>query len=177
MKKINVIGTSGSGKSTFSKKLACVLDYPCIEMDQVYWGKNWAEPDDNTFFNKLESRLKSECWVLDGNYSRTNHIKWREADTIIWIDFSFSRTLFQAIKRAIKRIISQQELWPGTGNKETLGKLFSGDSIVLWTLKCYHNNKIRYSKLPQLPDLKHISIIRLKTPQACEDYLRKLSNR
>ncbi|MEL7532145.1 MAG: adenylate kinase, partial [Bacteroidota bacterium] len=32
MKKINVIGTSASGKSTFAKKLAKELDLPYVEI-------------------------------------------------------------------------------------------------------------------------------------------------
>ena len=38
-------------------------------------------------------------WVLDGNYTRTTSIKWKEVDMVIWIDYSFLRTLFQAIHR------------------------------------------------------------------------------
>ncbi|WP_230425695.1 shikimate kinase [Spartinivicinus ruber] len=41
MKKINVICTSGSGKSTFAKILAQQLNYSYIEMDSVFWSKNW----------------------------------------------------------------------------------------------------------------------------------------
>ena len=34
--RINVVGTSGSGKSTFSKKLASKLNCPYIELDQIF---------------------------------------------------------------------------------------------------------------------------------------------
>lgn len=43
MKRINVIGTSGSGKSTFSRMLATTLGYPYIEMDAMFWQPNWQE--------------------------------------------------------------------------------------------------------------------------------------
>ncbi len=49
-KKINVIGTSGAGKSTFSKKLAQALNYPYIEMDKVFWESNWKWPTDEKLF-------------------------------------------------------------------------------------------------------------------------------
>ncbi len=39
--KLNVVGTSGSGKSTFSKALAEKLAIEHIEMDQIFWGPNW----------------------------------------------------------------------------------------------------------------------------------------
>ncbi len=137
MNKINVIGTSGSGKSTFAKALSKKLDYPHIEMDAVFWGKDWYQPNDDEFFGNLSKALKPDQRVLDGNYTRTIPIKWQDVDTIIWIDYSFPRTLYQAVKRAITRIVKQTELWPGTGNKESLKKLFTKDSIVLWTLKTY----------------------------------------
>jgi len=37
---------------------------------------------------------------------------------VIWLDFSFAHTLYQAVARAIPRLFSQEELWPrnGTGN-------------------------------------------------------------
>ena len=53
MKKINVVGTSGSGKSTVSKLLAAKLNYPYIEMDAVYWKADWQEPSDEEFIAKL----------------------------------------------------------------------------------------------------------------------------
>ena len=35
--KINVVGTSGVGKSTLAKRLAALLSVPYIEMDTLYW--------------------------------------------------------------------------------------------------------------------------------------------
>ena len=174
MKKINVIGTSGSGKSTFSKKLARKLNFPYIELDAIYWGKNWYEPSDEDLFKNLEQALAQENWVLDGNYTRTIPIKWKEVDTVIWIDFSFWRTFFQSSSRALYRVISQKEIWPDTGNKETWGKLFSKDSIVLWMLKNYRRNKRRYAILDHQQEYEHIRFIRLKSPKACEGFLKKL---
>lgn len=175
MHKINVIGTSGSGKSTFAQMLSEKLGYPYVEMDAIFWGKDWYYPSDEEFFSKLKARLSTDTWVLDGNYTRTIPIKWKEVDTIIWIDYSYPRTLYQALKRAISRSISQQELWPGTGNKESFAKLFSRDSILLWTIKTYHKNKAKYLKLGEKPECKGVSIIRLRTPKECQDFLTKIS--
>ncbi|MCF6264133.1 MAG: AAA family ATPase [Xanthomonadales bacterium] len=70
MKKINIIGTSGSGKSTFAKALSKKLDYPYIEMDAIFWGKNWYWPSDDEFFNKLALPLIE--WVGTVK-NETNH--------------------------------------------------------------------------------------------------------
>ena len=60
LNKINVVGTSGSGKSTVSKRLSQILDIPYIEMDKIFWGPNWYWPTDEEFFGKLRNTLKSE---------------------------------------------------------------------------------------------------------------------
>ncbi|WP_413284235.1 hypothetical protein [Vibrio sp. MA40-2] len=75
MKKINVVGTSGSGKSTFSRLLAHKLSYPHLEMNAMFGKPNWTEPSDEEFFSELESQLSKSEWVLDGNYNRTSAIK------------------------------------------------------------------------------------------------------
>ncbi|MEF1262939.1 (d)CMP kinase, partial [Vibrio harveyi] len=86
MKRINVVGSSASGKSTFSKQLAMKLGVTYIEMDRLFWLPDWKELDDETFFDKVVDVTQQDAWVLDGNYSRTQPYKWQRVDTIIWLD-------------------------------------------------------------------------------------------
>ena len=172
--KINVVGTSGSGKSTFAKALGQTLNYPYIEMDALFWGKNWSMPEDEVFFKKLEQALQMNDWVLDGNYTRTTSIKWKEVDMVIWIDYSFLRTLFQAIHRAISRAITGEELWPGTGNREHFRTLFTKESIVLWSIKSYGKNKRNYTQIMKDPTYKHIQFIRLRNPRQRSAFLKSM---
>ncbi len=115
--RVNIIGTSGSGKSTLARRLSDKLAIPYVEMDALFWLKDWQERTDADFFQRLENALGPENWVLDGNYNRTRDIKWRNVDVVIWVDYSFSRTLFQAVRRAFLRAWRKEELWSGTGNK------------------------------------------------------------
>jgi len=43
MNKIAVIGSGGSGKSTFSRKLGNILNLPVYHLDTVYWNPGWIE--------------------------------------------------------------------------------------------------------------------------------------
>lgn len=172
MQRINVVGTSGSGKSTFARQLARALDYPCLEMDALFWKPDWQESSDEEFFFKLEKTLARPTWVLDGNYKRSTPIKWAQVDTVIWLDYSFTRTLYQALKRAVHRASSKQELWPGTGNVETFGKLLlSRNSILLWTIKTYHTNRQRYQAIMQAPEFAHIRFVRLASPAQARQFI------
>ncbi|MHA2287632.1 MAG: adenylate kinase [Promethearchaeota archaeon] len=173
--KINVVGSSNIGKTTFCKKLSSILSIPHIEMDALFWGPNWSWPSEEEFFSKLRLALKGSSWILDGNYSRTTPLKWESVTTIIWLDFSFPRALYQAIRRAIKRIITREELW-NTGNRETLKSLFSKDSIVLFAIKSYRRQRIRYQAVIKSDYYSNIQFIRLKSPKEVDLFLFKVKN-
>jgi adenylate kinase family enzyme len=172
--KINVVGTSSSGKTTFSKDLSEILSIPHIEMDALFWGPYWEQTSYEEFCVKLRSAIKGESWILDGNYTRTTPIKWECVDIVIWLDFSFIRSLLQAIKRAIKRIIDREELWPGTGNIETLGALFTKESIVLYTIKKHRIVRVQYETYTESDYYPNIQFIRLRSPRKVEAFLTKV---
>lgn len=177
MKRVNIIGTSGSGKSTFAKRLAERLSTKYIELDSLFWKKDWGMSNDEEFFTKIEKNLEPDSWVLDGNYTRVIPIKWKNVDTVIWIDFSFPVTLWQALSRALQRSFSKVELWKGTDNRESFRKLFSSDSIVMWTLKTYFPNKKKNLKYFTDEDFKHINFVRLRSRKECESFLDKISKK
>lgn len=177
LNRINVIGTSGSGKSTLAKEISTILKMPYIEMDLLYWKRDWTEPSDEEFFEKLSNALSGSSWVLDGNYKRTTEIKWQKVETIIWVDYSKIRTIFQAIKRAILRIISNKELWPNTNNKESFKQSFlSKKSIILWTLSTYDKNKCSYEAMMKDPKYSHLQFIRISNNKEKRQFLNKLKS-
>ena len=172
MRRINVIGTSGSGKTTFSKQLAAALAVRHIEMDTLFWQPNWRESCNEEFFAKVKRELVDDAWVLDGNYTRTAHIKWSLADTLIWLDYSLPRTLFQVTSRSLKRALDNRELWPNTGNRESLRRsFFSRDSIVLWSLTTHRKNRRKYELLLADSDYAHMKFIRITSPKQARDFL------
>ncbi|MCS2608765.1 adenylate kinase [Halomonas dongshanensis] len=175
--KINVVGSSGSGKSTLSRALADALGVTYIQLDQLFWRANWQGTPDEEFFPKLEAALAdhSEGWVLDGNFNRTREIKWREADMIVWLDYGFWRIFRQSLHRAISRIISQEELWPGTGNRESFRQTFmSRDSILVWMLMNWRSNRQRYVASMLDARYRHLRIVRLTHPKETEALVASL---
>ncbi len=174
MNRINVVGTSGSGKSTFSKALAEKLGYPYIQLDQLFWLPDWQESADEDFMLKIGKSLDQQTWVLDGNYKRTIPVKWKDVDTVIWLDYPFSVTLWRAIKRALMRIVSKKEAWPNTGNVETWSRLFSRESVVLWTIKTHHRNRRVHVNYMKDPQFQHIEFVRLRNPKEAANFLKGL---
>lgn len=169
--RVNIIGTSGSGKTTFGRQLAEILKIPFIELDAIFWGPNWSPSEDQALLSKLSKALEGENWVLDGNYTRTTAVKWERVEVVVWLDFSFPRTLCQAVSRAIQRLLSKEELWPGTGNRESLRMLFSKESIVLWTITSYGRKRKNIIRMMEAPEYAHIQFHRLRSPAQAKTFL------
>lgn len=87
MKKILVIGSPGSGKSTLSRKLSETFNLPCIYLDRLFWKPNWVETPKEEFDVLLQNELNKDCWIIDGNYSRTLPLRLKYADTVIWLNY------------------------------------------------------------------------------------------
>ena len=173
--RVNVVGTSGVGKSTFARQLAEVLDAPYIEMDALFWLPNWTGRSDDEFLPLVKENLKGEAWVLDGNYSRTTSIKWRRVQTLIWLDYSFLRAVYQTTLRAINRALTQSELWPNTGNRESFRRcFFSRDSIILWTLTTFHRRRRKYTALIESDDYPDIDFLRFRSPRESRAFIAHL---
>ncbi len=56
--KINVIGTSGSGKSTVARGITQKLNIPYIQLDALFWRADWQGTPDDLFLQKLKRRWR-----------------------------------------------------------------------------------------------------------------------
>ena len=174
MKRLIVIGTTGSGKTTLAKKIAEKLNCPHIQIDSLFWKPNWQEATDEELFAKIEEAVSQESWVLDGNYTRTNHLTWPKADTVVWVNFPFWLTFYQNFTRSFKRALTREELWEGTGNKESFGKMFSSDSILVWLFRSYGPQlKTNVEKMND-PQYSHINFHRLRSRKEIRNFLKSI---
>ena len=171
--RINVVGTSGSGKSTFSKRIAKKLNIPYIELDSLFWKANWIESTDEEFFPKVKESIAGESWILDGNYSRTKDIKWERVQMVVFLDLPFHIVLYRIISRSLIRGYKRQELW--SGNKESLWwTLFTRESMIWYVIKTFYRNRKRYTGLFNSTDSSQIQFIRLRSKKDVEDFILRL---
>src|SRR5262245_18327938 len=77
LERINVVGTSGSGKSTFGRKLSELLKLPYYEIDQLFWMPQWQQSSDEELLAKVREVTSGQKWIVDGNYTRTTPEKWK----------------------------------------------------------------------------------------------------
>ncbi len=173
LRRISVVGTSCSGKTTFAKNLAQILNVKHIELDAINWLPDWIERPKEEFLSLVEKAAADDAWVFDGNYTRTREIVWRRATAIIWLNYSFPRTFYRSLNRATRRVLTGERIY--SGNRETFGKAFlSRDSILLWVLTSYHEKQRRYSKLLREDKLSEKEIFIFRHPSQAEEFLRQV---
>ena len=121
-RRIVVVGSSGSGKSTFAKALADGTGLPHVELDSFFHGPDWELTPEGAFRGLVQRAVESDGWVVDGNYHIAREVPWSRATTLVWLDCSFPRVIARLFKRTILRGILGTELW--NGNREKLWRHF-----------------------------------------------------
>ncbi|MBI3740305.1 MAG: AAA family ATPase [Chloroflexi bacterium] len=169
-KRIVVVGTSGSGKTTFARELATKLGYPHIELDAIHWLPNWHEAPLEIFRKRVAQLTARECWVLDGNYSKVRDLTWGRADTLVWLDYSLQLILWRLMRRTMRRIFLRQELW--NGNRESLRGAFIGrDSLFAWAITSTPRHHRDYPRL-LAQEYAQLRVMRFFSPRAASKWMK-----
>ena len=167
MRRVNVVGTSGSGKTTFGTELARRLDVPHVELDALSWEANWVTVPTPVFRERVSAAVAADRWVVDGNYSATRELVWARADSVVWLDFPFALVMWRVIVRTLRRGLRGEVLW--SGNRESLRMAISRDSIILWALTTYHRRRRDYPRLFQA--YPGVRFVRLQSPAQARGFL------
>lgn len=101
MKRVLVIGSGGSGKSTFARRLGELLDIEVKHLDRFYWRPGWTEPAKEDWLQTVAELVSGDAWIIDGNFSGTLELRIRHCDTIIFLDMSRLLCLWRVVKRRL----------------------------------------------------------------------------
>lgn len=113
MQRILVIGSGGSGKSTFSLRLGEILDIGVVHLDSLYWKPGWVESDKAEWAHRVHKLISEDAWILDGNYSGTLVERVEACDTVIFLDVSRLTCLWRVLKRAMRHYGETRPDMPG----------------------------------------------------------------
>src|SRR4029453_15560505 len=101
MKRVLVMGSSGSGKSTFARRLSDMTGIPFVSLDALYWKPGWVASENAEFGQRVAEIARRPQWIMDGNF--TNHgagkLGRKTSDTVIWFDLPRSSCMFGIMRR------------------------------------------------------------------------------
>ena len=116
--RVLVLGSSGSGKSTFAQQLGKKLNIEVIHLDSHYWQPDWTDTPDEEWKQKISQLLEKESWIMDGNYTSTLAQRLEYADTVIFLDLNRVKCLWRCVDRYLKyRGENRPELAAGCNEK------------------------------------------------------------
>lgn len=166
-----VVGTSGSGKSTFARKLSAVTHVPYIELDELHWSENWTPRPRAEFEDRVLRATSGEGWVVDGNYSVIRPVVWSKATHVVWLNFARSVVFPRIVWRTLRRAAVRETLWHG--NRESFSKAFlSKESILLWSFTTYSKNVAKYTALRESDEHPQLVWAELRSPWHAPEFLR-----
>ena len=103
MSKIIVIGSPGSGKSTLTRKMQNILNYPVLHLDKIYHIDNETHITTEQLMQKVDEFAKSHNdWIIDGNYINSVEQRIKLADTVILLDIDSNICVENALARSKK---------------------------------------------------------------------------
>jgi adenylate kinase family enzyme len=173
--RVAVVGTSGSGKTTFAGALAARLGCHHVELDALHWDPNWTMAELDVFRQRVADATAGQAWVADGSYSKVRDVVWGRADTLVWLDYPLALVLSRLFRRTARRLVTREELWGG--NRERLRDHLGRESLFLWAVQQHRRNKQRYPEALADPAYAHLRLVRHRSPREAARWLAAVDPR
>lgn len=146
MKRVWVVGDSGSGKTTVAGEIARRIGATHTELDALFHEPGWKQADDDVFRARVEAVVERDTWVLCGNYySRLGRLLTDAADTVVWLDYPMRITWPRVVRRSVARALSGKELW--NTNRERVTAWARPSHPIWWTLTHHRSYRRRYGQI------------------------------
>lgn len=181
LRRVRIVGTSGSGKSHLAAQLAEILGVARLELDAVFWDAEWTYRDLEEAHAQVRAFAAEnpDGWVVDGNW--TSRLQGLldpgtpgGADVYVWLDHPRRTVMRRVIGRTLRRGILQKELWHG--NRERVRDWVRWEperNIVRWA---WANHPVtRERMLQRIAD--GVPVVRLRGQREVDAWLSSLSEK
>lgn len=168
-----VVGVSGNGKSSLSKRLASLRDVPYVELDRLCHLAGWREATDEDFRRDVLAAMHPDGWVIDGTYeNKLGSLVFDRADTVVWLDLPLPVVLSRLFRRIVRDLVTKRDLF--NGNRQTVRAAFaSRDALVPYAVTQFFVRRRSYPA--KFAAMKHLTLVRLRSPAEVERWMATAS--
>ena len=98
-RRILIIGSPGSGKSTFARKLRDKTGLPLYYLDMLFHRPDRTTAGRGEFDASLFAIMEKPRWIIDGNYQRTLPLRFERCTEVFFFDLPVDQCLEGAAAR------------------------------------------------------------------------------
>jgi adenylate kinase family enzyme len=171
MRRVQVEGVSGSGKSTTGRALAARLGVPYVELDALHHGAGWVDATADELQAKVRPIVAQDAWVIDGSYrGKLGTMVIEHADTVVWLDLPIRVWLRRLAWRTLRRMVTGEELW--NGNRERFRNLFERPNIFEWAFRRHFEGRRSFAAVVAAHG--NTQLVRLRSPREVREFLQRV---
>jgi len=98
--KIVIIGIRGTGKTTLAQTLEKRLNIDVLHVDKYIWDENWILCDKTQATRGIIQELDSKKdWIFEGNFTYVVDYLFKNADVILYLDYSGIEAAIGCLRR------------------------------------------------------------------------------
>lgn len=171
-RRILIYGVTGSGKSRIARRLSEKLKLKLVLVDDICFDADWVEALKEVQRERIAPVLAQDEWILDSAYGKWLDLVLPRAELIIGLDYPLWISLPRLWVRTARRVITQEPCC--NGNRESLRKTLSRDSIIVWQFRSFRSKHDRILRFKA--ERPEGSVLIFTHPRQFEDWFRHLPN-
>ena len=86
MNRVLVLGSPGSGKSTFARALQAKTGLPLVYLDCLFWNADKTTVPREVFLQRIDAALAAPQWIMDGDFASSLPQRLARCDTVFMLD-------------------------------------------------------------------------------------------
>lgn len=104
MRRVQVVGPPGAGKSRLARRAADALGVPLVVVDDLVRlpGGRVATPEAYRAACAAALTAAPDGWVVDGDDVAQSGLRYADADVVVWLDVPVRTTLPRLVGRAVR---------------------------------------------------------------------------
>lgn len=168
MKRICIIGGSGTGKTTLANNLGKQLKLPVYHIDGIHYLKDWKVRNKDERDRIILEKIDEDKWIIDGTYNSTLKQRLEKADFIIYLDYSSIAQIKGVLERFIRNHGKEKQEIPGCNEKMSWE--------FFWWVVNWRKNK-RKTIIENIKELDNDKIYIFKTRHQLNKWYKNKFNR
>jgi len=167
-KRVVVLGTVGSGKTSLARELSKKLNIKHYDLDDIFWTKKFNEERGEKQRDKLlKNILSKKKWIIEGVYTDWIGRGIENSDNVIILDIPFRSLFYRITKRTLKREKSKQK------GKERYKENWGDFLGLIKAAQRYKRDSGAYYKHKKMIDKHKVNFVILRSKKQINKFLKE----